>query len=224
MATAPSRSTRARSAAEAVQQLVGGHVREDDAHQQRGVEVLRHRDRLLLRDTHLFRVTAPDGQRRHPVSLTQRRTALSCLTDGADELVTGSEGWFRSPEVRPGSDQCVGERHTCRLHLDAHLPSPRPGSRLVDHVQNLRTAEAVRDDTLHGLVSPTTSDPGNRIPVEAATTTEVLGLFSMLPFPHDHSQCATWPAGPCLDVHHLAMWQEHDTSGPCQPRTRRRLT
>src|SRR3546814_2952625 len=59
--------------------LVGGHVREDEAHHLRRVEVLGDLDRVLLRHADPLRVRAPDRQGADSVSLARSEEHTSEL-------------------------------------------------------------------------------------------------------------------------------------------------
>ena len=132
--------------------LVRGHVREDEAHDLRRVEVLGHLDRVLLRHADALRVGAPHRQRADTVSLSQPRAARAELLDDADELVAGRERRLRAAEIRAGADQRIGERHAGGQNPDADLARTRSGIVLLHHPQDLGPAEVIDDDALHGRV------------------------------------------------------------------------
>lgn len=132
-----------------VKHLVGGHVREDEAHHLRGVEVLGNLDRILLRHADPLRVGAPDRQGADTVSLAQARATRTELLDDADELVARRERWLRPTEIRACAYQRVGERHARCQDPHADLARTRARIGFVYHPQDLGAAEAVDHDTLH---------------------------------------------------------------------------
>ena len=150
----------------AVEHLVGGHVREDEAHDLRRVEVLGHLDRELLRHADPLGVRAIHRQHADAVSLLQPLAARAELLDDADELVAGRERRLRTAHVRAGSDLRIGERYPGRQDPDADLVPPRSGSVLVHHPQDLGPTEVIDDDTLHGVWS--TSVTPSAHPVNSA--------------------------------------------------------
>jgi hypothetical protein len=64
------------------------------AHDLRRVELLGHRDRVLLRYAHEFCVCTPLRQHADTVAHSQPRAAGAELIDDADELVAGRERRF----------------------------------------------------------------------------------------------------------------------------------
>jgi hypothetical protein len=136
-----------------VEHLVGGHVREDQAHDLARVEVLGHRDRVLLLDADPLGIGPVHGQCSYPVSLTQPLAARAELLDDADELVAGREWRLRAAHVSAGADLSVCERHPGRQDPDANLTRVWSGGVLLHHLQDLRPPVAIDDDPLHDRTS-----------------------------------------------------------------------
>jgi hypothetical protein len=132
-----------------MKQLVGGHVRKDEAQGLRRVEIIGHLDRVLLQHTDSLGVCAPDRQRADTVADAQCRAARTELLDDADQLVAGGERRLRHAEVRTGAEHGIGVRHTGRQNPHTHLTRTRPGNLIIDHPHDLGAAEVIHDHALH---------------------------------------------------------------------------
>jgi hypothetical protein len=133
----------------AVQQLIGGHVRQHEADDFRRVEVRGHLNRVLLEHADPLRIGAPDRQCGDPVSHAQPRAARAELLDDADKVVARRERRLRHAEIRAGAQLRIGKRHASGQNPDADLARPRPGSIVLHHPQDLGPAEVIDDDALH---------------------------------------------------------------------------
>src|SRR5689334_11870582 len=102
-------------------------MREDEAHDLRWVEIIRHLDHIRLQNTHSLRVRPPHRQRADTVTDPQPRAFRSELFDDPDEFIAGREGGLGYTEIRPGAEHGVGVRHAGRKDPDANLARPRPG-------------------------------------------------------------------------------------------------
>jgi hypothetical protein len=132
-----------------VEQLVGSHIREDEAQNLRRVDVLGHLDRIRLKHTDALGVRAPDRQSADTVSHAQPRAARAELLDHADKLVARRERRLRHAEIRTDAEHGIGVRHAGGQHPDANLARSGTGNVVVDHRQDLGTAEVVHDHALH---------------------------------------------------------------------------
>jgi hypothetical protein len=132
-----------------MQQLIGGHVGEDEAGHLGRIKVAGDLDRIHLRHTHALGVGAPDRQRCHPVARSQPRAARAQLLDHADELVAGRERRLGHAEIGAGAQLGIGKGHPRRQHPDADLADPRPRIVLLYHPQHLGPAIALHDHALH---------------------------------------------------------------------------
>jgi hypothetical protein len=131
-------------------------VREDEAQRLRRVEVLGHRDRVLLEHADAFGVGAPHGQGADAVADVQGPAAGTELLDDADQLVTGRERRLRHAQIRTGAQHGIGVGHAGRQHPDSHLTGTRPWILRLHHAHDLRTAEPIDDSAFH-LNLPATS-------------------------------------------------------------------
>src|SRR5262249_51348746 len=104
---------------------------------------------VLLQDAHPLRIRAPDGQRPDAVANVQPLAARAELLDHADQLVAGRERRLRDTEVGAGAQHGIGERHARGQRLAADVAGAGAGDRVLDHLQNLGTAEVVYDHPLH---------------------------------------------------------------------------
>ena len=132
-----------------VEQLVRRHVGEHEAQDLRRIEVLRHLDGAGLRHAHALRVGTPHRQRADTVSDAQPCGARAQLLDNTDELVAGRERRIRHAEIGPGAQHGIGIGHARGQHPDPDLARTRSGIVLLNHLQDLGTAEVIDDDTLH---------------------------------------------------------------------------
>jgi hypothetical protein len=139
--------------ARAVKELIGRHVRQDEANHLGRIELLGNLNGVHVRHADTLRVGAPDGERRHPVSHSQPgRAAGAELLDDADELIAGGEWRLRHAQIRAGAQLSIGKRHPRCQHPNAQLADPRPRIALLHHRQHLGTAIAVHHHALHHLL------------------------------------------------------------------------
>jgi hypothetical protein len=95
----------------AVQELVGCHVRQNEAHDFGRIQRAGHFDRVDFRQADALGVSAPDGERCHSITLSQPRAPRAELLDAADELVAGREWWLWHAEIGPGAQLGIRKRH-----------------------------------------------------------------------------------------------------------------
>ena len=137
-----------------MQQLIGSHVREDEAHDLARVEILGHLDRVRLQNTDALRVRAPHRQRADTASDAQPGAARAELLDHADELVARRERRLRHAQIRADAEHGVGVRHASRENSDEHLARTRSRILILHHPQDLGPTVVINDDTLHPQSPP----------------------------------------------------------------------
>ena len=91
-----------------MEQLVRGHVREDEAQNLPRIKVLGHLDRIPLQNTNALCVRTPHRQRADAVSLAQPPAARAKLLDHADKLIARRERRLRHAEIRAGAEHGIG--------------------------------------------------------------------------------------------------------------------
>jgi len=140
-----------------MKELIRRHIRQDQAHHLRRIEILRHFDRVHFRNADALGARAPNGQRRHASSGAQPRAAGTDLLDHADKLVARCERRLRrtnrgagyAADIGACAEQRVGKRHAGRQDSHADLANARARISILHHPQHLGTAEVIDDDSFH---------------------------------------------------------------------------